>query len=79
MDLILNLMGEPTEASLTRALRKSVDDLLALGLTGAVTDDLGYYGDDESAPSIYKRHRSGEEIPCAFIAAVHRFCTIDGG
>ena len=45
MDLILNLMSEPTEASLTRALRKSVDDLLALGLTGAVTDDLGYYGD----------------------------------
>ena len=38
-------MPEPTEESLTRALRKSVDDLLSLGLTGAVTDDLGYYGD----------------------------------
>lgn len=44
-DLVLDLIGEPTEASLTTSLRKSVDDLLALGLTGAVTDDLGYYGD----------------------------------
>ena len=44
-DLVLNLIPEPTEQSLTKALRTSVDDLLSLGLTGAVTDDLGYYGD----------------------------------
>lgn len=43
-DLVLGLIPESTEASLTRALRKSVDDLLSFGLTGAVTDDLGYYG-----------------------------------
>lgn len=42
-EMVLRLIAEPTEASLTRALRKSVDDLLSLGLTGAVTDDLGYY------------------------------------
>ncbi|MCZ2259298.1 amidohydrolase [Sporosarcina sp. G11-34] len=43
-DLVLALIPEPTEEMLTRALQKSVDDLLSLGLTGAVTDDLGYYG-----------------------------------
>lgn len=45
MDFVLKLMPQPTEESVTHALRKSVDDLLAFGLTGAVTDDLGYYGD----------------------------------
>ena len=44
-DLVLNLLPQPTVESLTKALTKSVDDLVALGLTGAVTDDLGYYGD----------------------------------
>lgn len=44
-EIVLALIPEPTEQSLTRALQKSVDDLLSLGLTGAVTDDLGYYGD----------------------------------
>ena len=44
-DMVLSLIAEPTEESLTRALQKSVDDLLSLGLTGAVTDDLWYYGD----------------------------------
>ena len=41
MELVADLMPEPTEKSLTRALRKSVDDLLSLGLTGAVTEDSG--------------------------------------
>ncbi|MGN7386306.1 amidohydrolase [Sporosarcina sp. SAFN-015] len=45
MDRMLQLIPEPTEEMLTKALEKSVDDLLSLGLTGAVTDDLGYYGD----------------------------------
>ena len=44
-EMVLSLIPEPTEESLTRALHTSVDDLLSLGLTGAVTDDLGYYGD----------------------------------
>ena len=34
-EIVLALIPEPTEESLTRALRKSVDDLLSLGLTGA--------------------------------------------
>ncbi|WP_060205544.1 amidohydrolase [Sporosarcina koreensis] len=45
MDRMQQLIPEPTEEMLTKALAKSVDDLLSLGLTGAVTDDLGYYGD----------------------------------
>jgi predicted amidohydrolase YtcJ len=45
MDRMLQLIPEPTEEMLTKALEKSVDDLLSKGLTGAVTDDLGYYGD----------------------------------
>ncbi|MDN4606469.1 amidohydrolase [Sporosarcina highlanderae] len=45
MNRLLQLIPEPTEEMLTKALEKSVDDLLSLGLTGAVTDDLGYYGD----------------------------------
>ncbi|WP_252504675.1 amidohydrolase [Sporosarcina sp. Marseille-Q4943] len=45
MDRVLQLIPEPTEEMLKKALEKSVDDLLSLGLTGAVTDDLGYYGD----------------------------------
>ncbi|WP_262175932.1 amidohydrolase [Saccharococcus sp. Marseille-Q5394] len=44
MDRVLQLIPQPTEKMLTMALEKSVDDLLSLGLTGAVTDDLGYYG-----------------------------------
>lgn len=43
--LVLKKVPKPTEEMLTKALQKSVDDLLSLGLTGAVTDDLGYYGD----------------------------------
>ncbi|MDW0116802.1 amidohydrolase [Sporosarcina thermotolerans] len=45
MNRLLQLIPEPTEEMLTKALEKSVDDLLSLGLTGSVTDDLGYYGD----------------------------------
>ncbi|WP_203247922.1 amidohydrolase [Sporosarcina beigongshangi] len=45
MALVADLMPEPTERYLTRALQKSVEDLLSLGLTGAVTEDMGYYGD----------------------------------
>ncbi len=43
-EIVLGIIQEPSEERLTRDLRKSVDDLLSLGLTGAVTDDLGYYG-----------------------------------
>lgn len=54
MDRLLQLIPEPTEAMLTEALEKSVDDLLSLGLTGAVTDDLGYYGDYDNPLQAFK-------------------------
>ncbi|WP_318616094.1 amidohydrolase [Sporosarcina sp. YIM B06819] len=54
MDAVLALIPEPTEQSLTRALRKSVDDLLSFGLTGGVTDDLGYYGDYSNPLQAFK-------------------------
>lgn len=44
-NLVLGHIPTPTEKNLTDSLRESVNDLLSLGLTGAVTDDLGYYGD----------------------------------
>lgn len=44
-DLVEAVIPVPDEAALTRALQASVEDLLARGITGAVTDDLGYYTD----------------------------------
>ncbi|MFS0689672.1 amidohydrolase [Sporosarcina sp. 179-K 8C2 HS] len=54
MDRVLQLIPEPMEEMLTKALEKSVDDLLSLGLTGAVTDDLGYYGDYRNPLQAFK-------------------------
>ena len=54
MDRVLQLIPAPTEEMLTKALAKSVDDLLSLGLTGAVTDDLGYYGDYRNPLQAFK-------------------------
>ncbi|WP_432353356.1 amidohydrolase [Sporosarcina sp. A2] len=44
-DLVEAVIPVPDEAALTHALQVSVEDLLARGITGAVTDDLGYYAD----------------------------------
>ncbi len=43
-DLVANQVPEVSVNYLTRALKKSVDHLLSLGLTGAHTEDMGYYG-----------------------------------
>ena len=51
---VLQLIPAPTEEMLTKALAKSVDDLIVLGLTGAVTDDLGYYGDYRNPLQAFK-------------------------
>ena len=59
-EIVLALIQEPTEEMLTRALRKSVDDLLSLGLTGAVTDDLGYYGHYRNPLQAYKNVIGGK-------------------
>ncbi|MBE1553072.1 amidohydrolase [Sporosarcina limicola] len=60
-EIVKALIPEPTEESLTRALQKSVDDLLSLGLTGAVTDDLGYYGDYYNPLQAFKNVIGGEK------------------
>ncbi|WP_301108120.1 amidohydrolase [Sporosarcina sp.] len=44
MHRVLELLPDPSEAYVTKALQTSVDHLLSVGLTGVVTDDLGYYG-----------------------------------
>ncbi|WP_422123376.1 amidohydrolase [Planococcus sp. X10-3] len=43
-ELVANEVPEVSVEYLTQALQTSVDDLLALGLTGAHTEDMGYYG-----------------------------------
>ena len=43
-ELVANQVPEVSVEYLTRALQKSVDNLLSLGLTGAHTEDMGYYG-----------------------------------
>ncbi len=60
-DLVLGLIGEPTVESLTTSLEKSVEDLLALGLTGAVTDDLSLYGDYQKPLQAYKNVLGGKK------------------
>jgi predicted amidohydrolase YtcJ len=44
-DLVSSQVPEVSVNYLTNALRTSVEDLLSLGLTGAHTEDMGYYGD----------------------------------
>jgi predicted amidohydrolase YtcJ len=44
-DLVSAKVPEVSVDYLTRALEKSVDNLLSLGLTGGHTEDMGYYGD----------------------------------
>ncbi|WP_438313478.1 amidohydrolase [Sporosarcina sp. FA9] len=53
VNVISNLIPEPTVESLENALRSAADDLLSLGLTGAVTDDLGYTDDYHNALQAY--------------------------
>lgn len=43
-ELVADKVPEVSVEYLTQALQTSVDDLLALGLTGAHTEDMGYYG-----------------------------------
>ena len=78
-DLVLNLLPEPTVESLTKALTKSVDDLVALGLTGAVTDDLGYYGDYTNPLQAFKNviGRTAK-ISCSFTKKISGIRTNNG-
>lgn len=49
-DLVANQVPEMSEEYLTHALQTSVENLLSLGLTGAHTEDMGYYGRDYTKP-----------------------------
>ncbi|GKW44694.1 amidohydrolase [Planococcus sp. NCCP-2050] len=49
-DLVANQIPEVSVKYLTHALQTSVENLLSLGLTGAHTEDMGYYGHDYKKP-----------------------------
>jgi len=54
MHRILELIPDSTEEWLTKALQVAIEDLHSLGLTGAVTDDLGYNENYEAPLNAYK-------------------------
>ncbi|GKV65000.1 MULTISPECIES: amidohydrolase [Sporosarcina] len=60
MHRVLQLLPEPSESYVTKALRTSVDHLLSVGLTGVVTDDLGYYGSYQTPLQAFKNVLGGE-------------------
>ncbi|RNF40462.1 amidohydrolase [Planococcus salinus] len=60
-DLVANQVPEVSVEYLSRALRTSVENLLSLGLTGAHTEDMGYYG-HYSKPLQAFRNVIGEEL-----------------
>ncbi|MCJ1907417.1 amidohydrolase [Planococcus ruber] len=49
-DLVADQIPEVSVEYLTHALKTSVENLLSLGLTGAHTEDMGYYGHDYTKP-----------------------------
>lgn len=55
MDLVKKLIPEPSEAYLIKALEASIQDLTSKGLTGAVTEDLGYYGSYKGPYNAYRQ------------------------
>lgn len=60
MQRVLQLLPDPTEAYVTKALQTSVDHLFSVGLTGVVTDDLGYYGSYQTPLQAFKNVLGGE-------------------
>ncbi|MCP2036316.1 putative amidohydrolase YtcJ [Planomicrobium sp. HSC-17F08] len=60
-DLVSSQVPEASINYLTNALKTSVEDLLSLGLTGAHTEDMGYYG-DYSRPLQAFKNVIGEEL-----------------
>ena len=58
--LVSACIPKRTEESMTRALQKSVEDLLSLGLTGAVTDDLGFLEDYTKPLQAFKNVIGGD-------------------
>lgn len=60
MHRVLQLLPDPTEAYVKKALETSVDHLLSLGLTGVVTDDLGYYGNYQTPLHAFNQVLGGQ-------------------
>ena len=60
MQRVLQLLPDPTEAYVTKALETSVDHLLSIGLTGVVTDDLGYYGRYQTPLNTFNKVLGGQ-------------------
>ncbi|PIC98731.1 amidohydrolase [Sporosarcina sp. P29] len=60
MQRVLQLLPNPTVAYVTKALETSVDHLLSVGLTGVVTDDLGYYGNYQTPLKAFNNVLGGD-------------------
>lgn len=60
MQRVLQLLPNPTVDYVTKALETSVDHLLSVGLTGVVTDDLGYYGQYETPLTAFNTVLGGD-------------------
>ena len=61
-DLVVNQVPEVSVEYLTHALKTSVENLLSLGLTGAHTEDMGYYGRDYTKPLQAFKNVIGDKI-----------------
>ncbi|QDP40866.1 amidohydrolase [Radiobacillus deserti] len=60
-DLIKHVIPEVSEANLTTLVKKSVDDLTRLGLTGGHTEDLNYYGGYRKTYSAFNKGIDGTQ------------------
>ena len=55
MELVNRVLPDYTEEYLVRSLERAVDDLVARGITGAHTEDMGYYGHYSKPLSAFKK------------------------
>lgn len=55
MELVTKVLPDFTEEYLERALVRTVDDLIARGITGAHTEDMGYYGHYSKPLNAFKK------------------------
>lgn len=70
-ELVANEVPPVSVEYLTRALQTSVDDLLALGLTGAHTEDMGYYGHYSKPLQAFKNVLGGQTKFRAHLLRAH--------
>ena len=70
-ELVANEVPPVSVDYLTRALQTSVNDLLALGLTGAHTEDMGYYGHYSKPLQAFKNVLGGQTKFRAHLLRAH--------